>query len=162
MSKKRASAYLEGRLKRDFPKEFADLRAKKFKNVSQAAVAAGLIRLPTRFDALKREWKGGSDSQRRQFINWLKSTRFGLAPLSPPAPTPAIADSTGVLLVPVVAFLKNWIDCYNTTPGRIMKVMGFPNYDTRLSQALSRRVGLPADILGALTVWLRSQGYPKK
>jgi hypothetical protein len=162
MTKKRDSAYYEARLKRDFPPIFSDLRAGKIKSVRQAAAKAGLIHLPTRFDALKREWKRGTDPQRRKFINWLKATRFGLAPLPPPAPTPAIADSTGVLLLPVVAFLKNWIDCYNTTPGRIMKVMGFPNYDTRFSQSLSRRVGLPADILSALAVWLKSQGYPKK
>ena len=162
MTNKRDSAYYEGRLKRDFPRIFSDLRAGRFKSVRQAAAFAGLIHLPTRVDALKREWKRGSDSERRQFINWLKSTRYGLPPKPTPMAVPAIANSTGVLLVPVAAFLNDWIDCYNTTAGRIMKVMGFPNYDTRLSQALTRRVGLPADILSALAVWLHSQGYPKK
>ena len=138
------------------------MRAGKFKSVRQAAAEAKLIHLPTRFDALKREWKHGTDPQRRKFINWLKATRYGLAPLPPLAPTPAIADSTGILVIPVVAFLKNWIDSYNTTAGRIMKVMGFPNYDTRLSQSLGRRVGLPSDILSALAVWLKAQGYTGK
>ena len=162
MTKKRDSAYYERRLKRDFPPRFSDLRAGKFKSVRQASAEAGLVHLPTRFDALKREWKRGTHSQRTKFINWLKATRYGLAPVPPLAPRPAIADSAGILLLPVVVFLKNWIDCYNTTPGRIMKVMGFPNNDTRLSQSLGRRVGLPADILSALAVWLKAQGYTGK
>src|SRR5450759_3210504 len=128
MTKKpRGSAYYRGVIQRKFPALYADILSGK-KTVRQASIEAKLIHLPTRFDALKREWKRGTDPPRRKFINWLKATRFGLAPLPPPAPTPAIADSTGILLIPVVAFLKNWIDCYNTTPGRIMKVMGFPNY----------------------------------
>jgi hypothetical protein len=162
MSKKRDRAYYEARLKRDFPRIFAEWRAGKFKSVRQASAEAGLIHLPDRFDALKREWKHGTDPQRRKFINWLKATRYGLAPLPRSASAPVIADSTGILVIPVVAFLKNWIDCYNTTPGRIMKVMGFPNYDTRLSQSFGRRVGLPAEILGALAVWLKAQGYTGK
>jgi hypothetical protein len=36
MTKKRDSAYYEARLKRDFPKMFADLRTGKFKSVRQA------------------------------------------------------------------------------------------------------------------------------
>lgn len=162
MSKKRDRAYYEARLKRDFPRIFAELRAGKFKSVRQAAAEAGLIHLPTRFDALKREWKRGTYPDRTKFINWLKATRYGLPPLKSRAPTPAIADSAGILLIPVVAFLKNWIDCYNTTAGRIMQVMGFRNFDTRLSQSLGRRVGLPADILSALAVWLKAQGYTGK
>ena len=162
MSKKRDRAYYEARLKRHFPKIFAQLRAGKFKSVRQAAAEAGLIHLPTRFDALKREWKRGTHAERTKFISWLKATRHGLAPLPPVVPMPAIADSAGILLIPVAAFLKNWIDCYNTTAGRIMKVMGFCNFDTRLSQSLGRRVGLPTDILSALAVWLKAQGYTGK
>ena len=114
----------------------------------------------TRFDALKREWKRAPEAQRKKFFDWLRTTRTGLPPLPPRAPKPAIADSTGILTPPVVAFLKNWIEIYKTNPGRIMKVMGYPAYDTRLAQSLERREALPADIIGGLTLWLKSQAYP--
>ena len=41
-----------------------------------------------------------------------------------------------------------------------MKVMGYPAYDTRLAQSLERREALPADIIGGLTLWLKSKAYP--
>jgi len=78
MTKKRDSAYYKQRLKRDFPPIFADLRAGKFKSVRQAAAFAGLIRLPTRVDALKRAWKRATPAQRRGFLTWVRTSGIGL------------------------------------------------------------------------------------
>lgn len=61
MTKQRASAYYKVRLRREHPVIYAELGpGKKYKTVRQAAAAAGLIHLPTRLDALKREWKKAS------------------------------------------------------------------------------------------------------
>jgi len=51
------SAYLNGRLKRDQPASYKALEDGRIPSVRQAAVAARLIHLPARLDALKREWK---------------------------------------------------------------------------------------------------------
>ncbi|SDR49890.1 hypothetical protein SAMN05519103_04013 [Rhizobiales bacterium GAS113] len=95
--KKRDSAYFRGRLKRDRPKIYADLVAGHYKSVRQASAAAGLIKLPSRIDALKREWTGATWAERRAFFRWAKSKMSGLkgkatAPASAPKPPMADAD----------------------------------------------------------------------
>src|ERR1035437_447814 len=60
MTKKRDAAYYKKRLAKDHPAIFADLDAGRIKSVSAASAKAGLIKLPTRFGALKREWTGAS------------------------------------------------------------------------------------------------------
>jgi hypothetical protein len=160
MSKKRDAAYFRARLKKDFPTYFADLKAGKYKNVSQASVAAGLIRPSNRIDALKRDWKGATGAQRKKFLDWVTLTRTGLKPRTPVAPRSDIADSSGILIPSVAAFLRKWLKTYNTTPGRIMLAMGYRNYDPRLAEALNRPRPLPADVMRDLTSWLRAQACP--
>jgi hypothetical protein len=63
MSKKRASSYFRARLRRDHPLVYGDLLAGRFASVRQAALAAGLIRLPTALQGLKREWNKASPQE---------------------------------------------------------------------------------------------------
>jgi len=78
MKKKRDAAYLKKRLAKEHPTILADLDAGRIKSISAASAKAGLIHLPTRLQALKREWKGASDAQRFEFIKWLSSVRLKL------------------------------------------------------------------------------------
>jgi hypothetical protein len=73
MTGKRGAAYYRARLRRDHPTIFADLSSGKFVSVREAAAAAGLIHLPSRLDALKREWRGASGAQHVEFLKWLKA-----------------------------------------------------------------------------------------
>ena len=56
MAKKRDSAYYRERLKRDHPNIYSDLVAGRYKSVREASAKARLIKIPSRLDALKREW----------------------------------------------------------------------------------------------------------
>ena len=156
MSKKRASAYLEGRLKRDFPKEFAALRAKKFKNVNQAAVAAGLIRLPTRFDALKREWKGATPVQREAFLKWLRTTRIGLK--SVPGIKPPIVDAGRYLKPDVIAVIRKWLAANHAKASDVVRDMGLSPLDGSLALALKGVYRLRKEMIVKLESWLKLKG----
>ena len=73
MTKKRDNAYLKKRLAKEFPGVFADFDAGRIKSVRAAAAKAGLIHLPTRLDALKREWKKATQAEQHEFILWAKA-----------------------------------------------------------------------------------------
>jgi hypothetical protein len=156
MSKKRDSAYLKGRLQRDFPKEFADLRAGKYKNVSQAAVAAGLIRLPTRFGALKREWKGATPTQREAFLIWIRTSRIGLKRVT--RIKPPIADAGRYLKPDVIAVIRKWLTANHAEISDIVKGMGLSALDGSLALALKGSYRLHKDTIVKLESWLKLKG----
>lgn len=157
MSKKRDSAYYKRQLERRFPKLFADLTSGKIGSVRQAAGAAGLIHLPTRLDALKREWKKAGKSDRRAFVVWLRGTI-----VSPPAVRPikrSIIDPGGHLRPAVVKFISDWTVAQRITPGKIMKEIGFKNYDATLALALKRGKPIRSEVLIPLEGWLARNGF---
>jgi hypothetical protein len=155
MSKKRDSAYYEARLKRDFPKIFAEWRAGKFGSVRQAAAAAGLIHLPTRVDALKREWKGATTREKNEFVAWTKGTKA-----APTAPSPIpIIDAAGHLKPAVIRFINQWTGDKRIKPGKIMKEIGFSNFDYTLSHALRLGAPIRSAVIAPLESWLVLKGF---
>jgi hypothetical protein len=156
MAGKRDSRYFEQRLKRDFPKVYANWRAGRHASVRAAAVHAGLIKPPTRFDALKREWKAASPAERKQFADWLRS---GGARASSSAKVPTITDARRILLPRVLAFLNDWTRRHKKRPGQIMKQMGFSNFDARLGEAINSRRPLAEEVVMKLRSWLAKEGY---
>jgi hypothetical protein len=157
MTKKRDAAYYKGRLKRDFPKEFADLGAGRFKSVRQAAAAAGLINLPTRLDALKREWKRAGKRERLDFLAWAKRSMLAATPTVHPAKQ-SIIDSAGHLKPAVVKFIEDWTAAKRITPGKIMREIGFSNYDATLAFALKRGKPIRLEVILPLEGWLVRNG----
>ena len=154
MTKKLDSAYYEGRLKRDFPKFFADLRAGKFTSVRQAAAAARLIHLPTRVDALKREWKRATTAEKNEFVAWTKGRKAASA-----APSTPIIDTAGHLKPAVIRFINEWTTNKRIKPGRIMKEIGFSNFDYTLSHALRLGAPLRSEVIPPLESWLIRKGF---
>jgi len=154
MTKKRASAYYEERLKRDFPTIFSDLRAGRFKSVRQAAAFAGLIHLPTRVDALKREWKRATTREKNEFVAWTKGPKGASV-----APSMPIIDAAGHLKPAVIRFIRGWTSDKRITPGRIMKEMGFKNFDYTLSHALRRGAPIRFAVIAPLERWLVLKGF---
>jgi hypothetical protein len=154
MTKKRNSAYFEARLKRDFPPIFSDLRAGKFKSVRQAAAFAGLIHLPTRLDALKREWKGATTAEKNEFAAWTKGRKaVSATPLMP------IIDAAGHLKPAVIRFISTWVRDKRIKPGRIMKEIGFSNFDYTLSHALRLGAPIRSEAVPRLEGWLTRNGF---
>jgi hypothetical protein len=156
MTKKRDSAYYERRLKRDFLKFFADLRAGKFTSVRQAAAAAaaGLIHLPTRVDALKREWKRATTAEKNEFVAWTKGRKAASA-----APSTPIIDAAGHLKPAVIRFIWGWTSDKRITPGTIMKEIGFSNFDYTLSHALRLGAPIRSTAIAPLESWLLRKGF---
>ena len=155
MSRKRDSAYFEARLRKEFPAIYADLRAGKIKSVRQAAGLAGLIHLPGRLDALKRDWKLSSGQQRSEFLKWVKSSGIGLKPKS----SGTVVDASGRLTPPAVAFIEDWMKRKNLSAGRIMKQMGYRNFDYRLAEALKGRKPLHPSVSTSLQGWMTKHGF---
>ena len=152
MTGKRGAAYYRARLRRDRPTIFADLSSGKFVSVREAAAAAGLIHLPSRLDALKREWRGASGAQHVEFLKWLKAG--ALKRVGRP-----IADADGRLRSDVRAFLSHWVESHRSKPGRIMKEIGFSGFDYTLSWAISDGHALRPAVIPKLSDWLTKQGY---
>ena len=154
MSKKRASAYYIEQIQRRFPKIYADLRSGKIKSVRQAAAAAGLIRLPTSVDALKREWKRATTREKNEFVAWTKGRKAASV-----APSLPIVDTAGHLKPAVIRFIREWTRDKRITPGKIMKEIGFSNFDYTLSHALGLGAPIRAGVIAPLESWLVRKGF---
>jgi len=155
MPKKRNSAYYRRRLEKEHPAIYRDLLSGKYPSVRKAAAAAGLIHLPTRLHALKREWIRASPVERAEFGRWIRTG----APAKRRLAVPTIADREGRLRPNVRSFLSLWVKTNKTTPGRIMEAIGSTNYDWRLSCAIYKGERLPNDVLAKLGSWLTKEGY---
>ncbi len=60
--------YLAARLKRDHDEIFQRLAAGEFSSVRQAAIAAGIVKVPSVLDRLRKLWAKASDADRRTFM----------------------------------------------------------------------------------------------
>lgn len=60
----RDNVYDEDRLKRDHPTIYADLKAGKYRTVTDAALVAGLKTKRTRLDEMKNAWGKASNADR--------------------------------------------------------------------------------------------------
>lgn len=152
--KKRDSAYYRERLRRAHPQVYRDLVAGRYPSVRQAAAAAGLVRLPARLDALKREWRRASRSERRAFVDWVKA--------GTPAkrrPPKSIAYPDGRLRLDVARFLSNWLTSRKARPAQIMKEMGLSPLDTTLAFAISDNGSIRKEAIDKLRPWLAKAGF---
>lgn len=155
MPKKRDAKYFRDRLKRDKPAVYADLIAGKYTSVRAASAAAGLIHLPGRLDALKREWKRASTAERSDFRKWASAP----SPAGAVAGTP-IVDSAGHLRRDVKDFLSDWIATNRSKPGRILKEAGGKVHDATLSPAIYRDGSINEETSDRLVPWLIAKGFP--
>jgi len=71
---KRDNHYYENRLKTEFPKIYVDFVNGKFRNITDASIAAGLKKARTRLHELKNAWEKSSSAERQEFVEWLKTT----------------------------------------------------------------------------------------
>jgi hypothetical protein len=154
MKKKRDAAYYKGRLAREKPAIFAEIRPGGL-SVRAASAKARLIHLPTRLDALKREWKKATLAEHREFIRWAKARESK----APSAPVRSIANAAGQLRPDVAKFLSDWVKTKRSKPGRIMKVMGFKGFDPTLSMAIYGGHSLRLEVIPKLTAWLTEEGF---
>lgn len=93
---RRDSAYFRQRLKTHSPAILKDLDDGKFKSVRSAAIAANLIKEPTKLDALKRAWRKATSDEQKEFLRWVRSTLKPVPARKPPSRP--IVDSDGYLV----------------------------------------------------------------
>jgi hypothetical protein len=155
--KKRDSSYLLQRLERDYPAIHAKYKAGDYSSVRQAASAAGLIRLPTNIDHLKRAWKKATHPEQVEFAKWVRAR---MPNTGTPAPAP-IADANGYLLPAVRQFIRDWLTTTKSRPARILEAIGDNRYDYTFSQALDEKnpSSLKKERIDKLHPWLVKQRY---
>ena len=173
--KKRDSAYWMGRLKKDHPAILARLKAGKLASVRAACIEAGLIHPSTRYDALMREWKKASASERARFLR--DSGAVGTGGASAPAASPGSAgtsttkgttrpkpapgryadllDAEGKLKPSIAAAMQKAIAARRMKMGAVMEEMGLGKLDPSLGLALQRRSKPSELLLQRLPPWLR-------
>jgi hypothetical protein len=154
MTKKRDAKYYKGRLAREYPAIFAEIRPGGL-SVRAASAKAGLIHLPTRVDALKREWKKADRAEQRAFARWARAREASARG----APVRSIADSAGHLRADAVKFLSDWITTNRSKPGRILKQIGRSVHDWRLANVIDHGGVLPKEIIDKLEPWMVKEGF---
>ena len=164
MAKKRDSHYWLGRLERDHPTIFAAYKAGRIKSVRQACAKAGLIRLPGRLDALKREWKAATISEKSAFLEWTRShtprddRMVGAATLPGVLDTSkALVGADGHLLPIVIDHVRAIMRARNLKPWQVAVALGSHSHDMRVELALQRSWRPTEDFLGRLKDWIATQ-----
>lgn len=135
MAKKRDSNYYRERLRREHPAVFKDLQAGRIPSVRRAAAQAGLIRLPGRLDALKREWRKANDGDRQEFAEWVREQLSSsvvvpaevvddLPPFQEPEPErpkdEPLVDGSGLLLPDIVGRVETILSARKIRPSALM------------------------------------------
>lgn len=150
--KKRDSAYWRGRLEREHPAIYAKLLSGEFPSIRAACAAAGLIRLPTRFDALKREWRRATNAQRKAFVGWLEGGKSR-------ALTPAeLIDTDGHLTLSVIQQLERLMEAEGIKMGQLMTRLGYSKLDGSLGSVMRHRLRPNPELLTRLAKILRGRG----
>ena len=116
-----------------------------------------MIHLPTRVDALKREWKKANIAEQREFARWTKAREASArgAIVGP------ITDAAGHLRTEAAKFLSDWITTNRSKPGRILKQLGRSVHDWRLAHAIYHGGVLPKEIIDKLQPWMVKNGFPR-
>ena len=150
--KKRDAAYYQQRLKAEHPAIYADLKAGRILSTRQAAAKAGLIHLPTRLSALKREWKGATNVERKEFLEWLKS---GSAPgIKGKEPKDPLLDARGYLSRSAADRVWDLKRSLRLKKGQMYVQMGLKAYDWRVIGVLNGERTPTSDVLEAIRSWL--------
>lgn len=157
MSKKtvRDAAYYEDRLKRDHPTIYADLKAGKYRTVTDAAFAAGLKTKRTRLHEMKNAWEKASSYERNEFLTWLHSQHGIIVQHAPTlnGVSPPIALDRR-LLPWAKSRIRAIMRIRGMEMGNVMSELGAKPLNASVGKALREDSRLQPHILTALQSWL--------
>lgn len=158
MSKKtvRNNDYYEDRLKRNHPTIYADLKAGKYRTVTDAAFAAGLKTKRTRLHEMKNAWGKASRDEQREFLRWLHADIKAKRPVTPSS-MPIAHDRK--LLPDAIARVKDIMSKRRLKLGNVMDEMGFIRLDASLGMALRQKTRLQPEMIAALEKWLAANSF---
>lgn len=146
----RSSAYYLKRLEDEHPQIFADLQAGKYPSANAALRAAGLIKQRTRLHELKNAWNKASKQERREFIQWIRSS--GIMPSVPSHTNPVAIDQR--LRPWAVARIDEIMSRRNMKLGDVMDELGFTRLDASLGNATKNKSRIKPAMISALEKWL--------
>lgn len=167
----RSNRYYLDRLRRDHPTVFADYKAGKFKNASEAFQAAGLRKKPSALDALRSAWSKATPAEKAAF-----SEEIGCTSSVGPSPAPLAARKVaagsatksrapvsgtsaihvaGYLTPDAVTRIKDAMARRGIRTGTVMREIGHNAFNPSLGMAMNQglRIHDPAT-LEELTKWL--------
>ncbi|WP_353404903.1 hypothetical protein [Brucella sp. NBRC 13694] len=150
----RDAAYYKERLKREYPTIYADLKAGKYRTVTDAAIAVGLKKPHTRLHELKNAWSKASPVEQREFFSWLRSSRAVVPSIAVASPSLAPIAIDRCLVPLAIARIDEIISKRHPKTGDVLAEMGFPRLNASLGMALARGTQLQPIVIVALEKWL--------
>lgn len=159
---KRDNDYYLDRLRSDHPAIYADLRTGKFKNPSEAFLAAGLRKRKSPLDQLRSAWSKASSAEQSAFKGEIGCTASrttvapsGLTVSHASAPGNARLPAGKVHLPPTLeAEVRRIIAHRRLKNGDVMREMGLNARDASLGMALQRGTLVQDELIVALETWV--------
>lgn len=161
---KRGNDYYLDRLRIDHPAIYADLQSKKFKNATEAFVAAGLRKQKMALDTLLSAWSKATPAEQAVF-----RARIGCvaAPLPIGARPGLLSTATQKssrdlrhLPQQLEKDLRTLMDQRGLTAGDVMRQMGMKPLNASLGMALHRATRVSDTLISALTKWVNTNKTP--
>lgn len=150
----RDAAYYENLLKRKYPEIYTELKAGKYRTVTDAAIAAGIKKTRTRLQEMKNAWNKSNPSEKRDFLNWMRADiKSKLPPPVAPIPSPPITVDRKLLPI-AAARIREIMNKRHLKMGDVMDEMGFLRLNASLGMALFRGTQLQPELIKRLEVWL--------
>lgn len=150
----RDAAYYESLLKRKYPEFYTELKAGKYRTVTDAVIAAGIKKTRTRLQEMKNAWSKSSPSEKHDFLNWLRADIKSKLP-PPVALMPSLPITIDRKLIPIAAArIREIINKRHLKMGDVMDEMGFLRLNASLGMALFRGTRLQPELISQLEIWL--------
>ncbi|CTQ75492.1 hypothetical protein [Roseibium alexandrii] len=169
MRQKRDKDYYLKRLKAEHPTEYAQVQTGR-QDFWNTVYDVGLKRRQKPVNTLKGAWKRCSATDKREFLDWLRSehgiqtktssvSRVTTSPFSKAA-LPELADSQGRLSTAAIAAISDTMQKLDMKSGDLMKEIGERPLDQSVGSALRRPTRIKnAILLAKLKRWLKKHGY---
>jgi hypothetical protein len=160
LATRRDNGYFLERLKSEHPVHYADLVAGRYKNASQAFIAAGLRKARSTLDRLHAAWNVASPAERDSFLISIGV----LAPLASPSSSPAMPGAAAGVIARNKTHLPSALAGQITgiiarrklKMGIVMKELGRSQLDASLGMALARGTLIQTDLLADLEAWVKT------
>lgn len=155
---KRDNSYYLGRLRTEHPSVYADLQSGKFRNATDAFVAAGLRKPRTALDTLLATWSKATAADQAAFRKQIgciiaSSMTVGRL-LTPVTATTAHAGAKNYLSKQMEVEVLRLMERRNLKMGDLMREIGMNPLNASLGMALQRGTSVSEAMISALTIWI--------
>lgn len=155
---KRDNDYFLGRLRAKNPGIYADLQSGKFRNATDAFIAAGLRKQRTALDTLLSAWSKATTAEQAAFRKKIgcitaPSTTVGHS-LAPVTATTTHPGARSYLPKQMEVEVRRLMTQRNLRIGDVMRELGINPFNASLGMALQRGTSVSEAMISALTKWI--------